>query len=315
MEVIRGGHNINSTHKVCVATIGNFDGLHRGHKELLQQLVKKSTELNIPSLVITFEPHPQEFFSKKLKLPRLTRLREKIFLFSKTGVDRLLCLPFKEKIASLPAESVIHDFLVKTLDVKYVLVGDDFRFGKNRRGDYTMLKAAGKKFNFAVSHLDTQVFNGTRISSTAVREALGKGNFTLAEALLGHTYFIIGKVIYGRSLGRQIGVPTANISLRNYNSVLKGTYIVAVDGVTDKKLPGVANIGVRPTVDGENMLLEVHLLDYNNDFYGNLLSVQFLHKIRDEIKFPDIQALQQRISKDIEIARQWFVKIHKDDIS
>lgn len=302
MEVIRGPHNIQARHRNCVATIGNFDGVHHGHQMLLAHLIAKSEELSVPSVLITFEPQPREFFRGESVPARLTRFREKITLLMRTGIDRVLCLPFNEAMANRSAQSVIEDFLVARLGIKYLVVGDDFRFGRGAEGDYTMLKLAGDKYGFGVSHLGTLTFEHGRVSSSRIRELLAQGKFHAAEQLLGYAYFIMGRVVYGRQLGRELGTRTANIQLRRYQAALSGVYAVEISGL-DKIYKGVANIGIRPTIDGKEPLLEVHLFDWSGDLYGQLLTVTFRKKLRDEQKFSSLEALKQQIGRDVIAAR------------
>ena len=231
MEIIRGLHNIRPEHRGCVATIGNFDGVHHGHQLLLAHLNAKRDELAAPSVLITFEPLPREYFGGGVKPGRLTRFREKVTLLMRTGIDRMICLPFNEQVSQITATSVIEDFLVGQLGVRYVVVGDDFRFGRGREGDYAMLKRGGDRLGFDVSHIGTLTFDHERVSSSRIREALAAGDITLAEKLLGHRFFIMGHVIYGRQLGRQLGVPTANIRLHRYRAPLDGVFAVTVSGL------------------------------------------------------------------------------------
>ena len=281
MEVIRGIYNLQARHKACAVTIGNFDGVHHGHRLLISHLVAKGRELGVPTMLITFEPTPREFFRGEQVPARLTRFREKIHWLQETGLDYVLCFPFNERTRQQSAEWVVEEFLHSTLAIRYIVVGDDFRFGAGRGGGYDMLEAAGERLGFDVSHLGTLTFEHERVSSTRVRQALADGDFPLAEKLLGRPYAISGRVVYGRQLGRQLGVPTANIRLQRYRAALEGVYAVTVDGL-DKPYNGIANIGVRPTVDGKEPLLEVHLFDFEGDIYGKLLNVTFVRKLRDE---------------------------------
>ena len=306
IEIIRGLHNLKPRHRGCVLTIGNFDGVHHGHQVLLAHLEAKKNELGVPSMLLTMEPAPREFFAGAAVPARLTRFREKVTLLQPLGLDRILCLPFNDQVASIAAEWVVKELLHETLDARYVVVGDDFRFGKGARGNYAMLEAAGRKYGFEVSHVGTLTFDHERVSSTRVREALADGNFALAEKLLGHPYFIMGRVVYGRQLGRTLGVPTANIQLQRYRAALEGVYAVRIGGLGDEPLTGVANIGIRPTVDGKEPLLEVHIFDFDQDIYGELLSVEFCHKIRDEQQFDGLDALKAQIHYDLATAREWF---------
>jgi len=305
MEVVVGLHNLKPRHVGCVLTIGSFDGVHRGHKRLLENLVEKGRQLDSPSMLLTFEPTPREYFRGGVVPARLTRFREKITLLATTDLDRMLCLPFNERTANTPAEWVVDELLARRLGVRYLMVGDDFRFGKGARGDYQTLIEAGERHGFGVGRMDTLSVAGERVSSTRVREALRQGDFELAEALLGHAYFMMGRVVYGRQLGRQLGVPTANIRLQRYRTPLEGVFAVTVRGL-DRTYEGVANVGVRPTVDGKEPLLEVHIFDFVKEIYGTLLTVEFKHKIRDERTFDGLEALKAQINRDIASTREWF---------
>ena len=308
MEIIHGIYSLKPGHRGCVLTIGNFDGVHYGHRMLLDHLLAKSQELGVPSMLLTFEPQPREFFAGSMVPARLTRFREKICLLADTGLDRVLCLPFNEQTRNISAQWVVDVLLHELLGIRYIVVGDDFRFGKDQRGDYNMLKEAGDKYGFGVSHIGTLTFDHERISSSRIREVLAAGNFELAEKLLGHPYFIMGRVVYGRQLGRQLGVPTANIRLQRYRAALDGVYAVRVNGL-EKRYDGVANIGIRPTVDGREPLLEVHLFDFDGDIYGRLLSVQFVRKIRDEQTFDGLESLKAQIHADIEKAHHLLAEL------
>jgi riboflavin kinase/FMN adenylyltransferase len=305
MEIIRGTYNLKPKHRGGVLTIGNFDGVHHGHRMLLNHLLAKARELNTDSMLLTFEPLPREFFAGAAVPARLTRFREKITLLRDTGLDRVLCLPFNESTRNFSAEWVVEHLLHEQLGIRYIVVGDDFRFGKNQAGDYEYLEAAGDRLGFGVSHMGTLTFEHGRVSSSRIREILKTGDFELAEKLLGHRYFIMGRVVYGRQLGRQLGVPTANIRLQRYRAALEGVYAVRVQGL-DREYQGVANIGIRPTVDGKEPLLEVHLFDFQGDIYGSLLTIEFVRKVRDEQTFEGLDALKAQIMEDIRIARSWF---------
>lgn len=305
MEIIRGTHNLKSRHRGCVLTIGNFDGVHHGHKLLLSHLEEKKREFQVPSTLLTMEPAPREYFRGEAVPARLTRFREKVTLLEPLGLDRILCLPFNEQIANVPPEWVVDDLCHKLLDVRHVVVGDDFRFGKGAKGSYSTIDAAGRKYGFGVSSLGTLIYDSERVSSTRVRQLLALGDFPSAEKLLGHPYFIMGRVVYGRQLGRELGVPTANIQLQRYRAALEGVYSVKVSGLGELRY-GVANIGVRPTVDGREPLLEVHIFDFDEDIYGDLITVEFCNKIREEREFHDLEALKTQIHQDLEVARDWF---------
>ena len=309
MEIIHGTYSLQPRHKGCVLTVGNFDGVHLGHRVLLDNLFSKAEELGQPSMLLTFEPQPREFFAGTRIPARLTRFREKITLLKETQLDRVLCLPFNERTRNTPAEWVVDVLLPDLLGIKYIVVGDDFRFGKDQEGDFEMLKAAGERHGFGVSHIGTTTLDEERISSSRIREALADGDFELAERLLGRPYFIMGRVVYGRQLGRQLGSPTANIRLQRYRAALNGVYAVRVQGLGQeysREYRGIANIGIRPTVDGKEPLLEVHLFDFEGDLYGRLLTVEFVKKIRDEQTFDGLEALKTQIQADIEEVQALF---------
>lgn len=305
MEVIVGLHNLKPRHKGCVLTVGSFDGVHRGHRMLLEDLVAKGRALGAPTMLVTFEPTPREYFRGGMVPARLTRFREKITLLQTTELDRVLCLPFNERTANTPAEWVVDELLANRLGVRHLVVGDDFRFGQGARGDHAMLSEAGRRHGFGLGQMPTLEHDGKRISSTWVRDALWQGDLDLAETLLGHPYFMMGRVVYGRQLGRQLGVPTANIRLQRYRTPLEGVFAVTVDGL-DRTYDGIANVGVRPTVDGREPLLEVHVFDFAGDIYGELLTVRFRHKIRDERAFDGLDALKAQIERDMQTARTWL---------
>ena len=307
MKIIHGTHNLKPEHHGNVITMGNFDGVHRGHQMLLQHLCAKSAELGVPSLLITFEPQPREFFAGESVPPRLTRLREKVVLLQRTGLDRLLLLPFNEVTARTPALWITEQLFHERLGAKYVVVGDDFRFGRDREGDFAFIKLSGERLGYGVSNTGTLSVGEERVSSSRVRQALSNGAFEEATELLGHEYFIMGRVVYGRQLGRQLGVPTANIRLQRYKAVLNGVYCVKVEGVDDRVYEGIANIGVRPTVHGKEPLLEVHIFDFDKNIYSELLTVTFKQKLRDEQMFASIDILKSQIERDIVRARDWFI--------
>ena len=307
MEIIRGTHNLQSRHRGCVVTMGNFDGVHHGHQMVIAHLNAKRDELGVPSTLITFEPLPREFFQGSSKPGRLTRFREKMLLLRRAGLDRVVLLPFNERTAMIEARAVIEDFLVRGLDVRYVVMGDDFRFGRDRVGDYNMLCEAGTHFGFGVSHMGTLTSAKERISSSRIRAALAEGDFPTAEKLLGRRYFIMGHVGYGRQLGRQLGVPTANIRLGRYRAALAGVFAVEVE-LAGGSYRGVANIGVRPTIGGKEPLLEVHVFDYSGNAYGKPMAVTFRHKIRAERAFPSLDELKAQIANDSAQARVWLAE-------
>ena len=309
MEIIRGAHNLRPRHKGCVATLGNFDGVHHGHQMILRYLVDKATEHGVPSLLITFEPQPREFFEGDSVQARLTSLREKMHLLRLAGVDRVLLIPFNARMANVTAEEVIERFLVGSLGVRHVVVGDDARFGRAAKGDYRLLRAFGQQHGFDVSNFGTLQLDGTRVSSTRVREHLQAGNLAAAERLMGHPYFIIGRVVAGRRLGRELGAATANIALRRSGAALQGVYAVDVM-LAGRPLQGVANIGLRPTVDGKGHSLEVHLFDFDEAIYGEYLRVTFRSKVREERKFDSLDALKRQIQQDVAEARRLLDASH-----
>ena len=287
----------------CALTIGNFDGVHRGHRALIERVTAKARELELVSCVLTFEPHPREFFDPKAAPARLTRLRDKLELIEAAGVERVHVARFDRRFASMSAERFVEDVLVNGLATRWLLVGRDFRFGARRAGDFAALAAAGARHGFEVESMPDVLSDGTRVSSSAVRAALAAGEFDPAERLLGHPYTISGRVAHGAKLGRSLGFPTANIVLRR-PPPLSGIFVVEVDGFG----PGVASIGRRPTVNPVPLpLLEVHLFDWERDLYGEHLRVRFLKKLRDERKYDGLDALKEAIAHDARQARDYFV--------
>lgn len=307
-EFIRGLHNLRPRHRGCVATIGSFDGVHLGHQAILRQLRQAADHYDLPALVILFEPQPHEFFSGERAPARLMRLREKILALREQGIERILCLQFNERLRSLSAQEFIGQVLVERLGIRHLVVGDDFRFGCDRRGDFALLQQAGEQQDFTVSDTCTLLLRGERVSSTRIRSMLEIGNFEAAAELLGKPYSIGGRIGYGQQLGRQLGVPTANIHLRRYRSPLQGVFAVTATFQNGSCYPGVANVGVRPTVSGDKKpLLEVHLLDFARSVYGVAIDVTFYTKLRNEKKFESIDTLRLQLQQDIVDARQWFL--------
>ncbi|AMX01635.1 bifunctional riboflavin kinase/FAD synthetase [Microbulbifer thermotolerans] len=316
-ELIRGLHNLRSCHRGCVATIGSFDGVHLGHQAIIAQLNRRARELGLPSVAIIFEPQPHEYFSGERAPARLMRFKEKVLALFDAGVDRVLCLQFNEKLRSLSAQGFIQRILVDGLNIGHLVVGDDFRFGCDRSGDYHLLQRVGQQAGFSVEDTATVEIRGARVSSTRIRAALEAADFELAETLLGRPYRITGRVAPGRALGRQLGAPTANVRLQRYRSPLVGVYTVRVSATRGpqlvdgrKAVDGVANVGFRPTVEGAGAepLLEVNLFDFDGDLYGRELAVEFCHKLRDEEKFASLEALKARIARDIAEAKTWFAQ-------
>lgn len=304
-KLIRGLYNLRLHHQGCVATIGNFDGVHLGHQAMLKQLAAKAAVFQRPSLMITFEPLPGEFFAPERAPARLTWLREKYGLLQ-FSIDWLLCLRFNHALARMEADDFIRLVLVEKLGIRYLIVGDDFRFGRGRRGDFSLLYEAGKRYDFEVTRMLTFYLEGERVSSTRVRGALAQGELAEAEKLLGRPYCISGRVAQGDKLGRTLGFPTANIDLHRHKTPLSGVFVVEVQGLEAPSLPGVANLGVRPTIGGQRTLLEVHLLDFKGDIYGRHIQVSFLQRLRPELRFESLPALRQQIEKDCAVARRFF---------
>ncbi|MEX0446342.1 bifunctional riboflavin kinase/FAD synthetase [Xenorhabdus sp. SGI246] len=308
MELIRGIHNIRARHHGCVLTIGNFDGVHRGHQALLKHLKQEGLRLGLPTMVMIFEPQPLEVFLADKAPARLTRLRDKIKYLSQYGVDYLLCVKFDRHFAANSPEAFVSRLLVEKLGVKFLAVGDDFRFGKNRSGDFHYLQQAGKQYGFDVASTDSFCDSGLRISSTVIRQSLQDDDLTLAETLLGYPYSISGRVVHGNRLGRTIGFPTANLPLKRLVAPVKGVYAVEVYGLGSNPLPGVANIGNRPTVAGQGQQLEVHLIDTQMDLYGRHINVVLRKKLRDEQRFASLDALKQQIANDVVAAKEYFLQ-------
>lgn len=304
MQLIRGFHNLHAEHRGCVATIGNFDGVHCGHQAVFAELLSEGRALGIPATVITFEPQPLEFFAPARAPARLTRFREKVLAIRDAGIQRLLLLEFGPKLAAMGAEDFVRCILVEGLGVRHLYVGDDFRFGKGREGDVDLLRRVGAEAGFTVDHLPTVALEGARISSTRIRDALEQGDLATAAACLGRNYRIGGRVSHGDKRGRTLGFPTANINLHRLISPLSGVFAVRVFGLEGEVLPGVANIGVRPTVTGDGRyLLEVHLFDFAREIYGCHLEVEFVRRIREVRRFDSFEQLRRQIDHDAYEAR------------
>ncbi len=290
-----------------VVTLGNFDGVHLGHQALIQETVLRARARGVPAILITFEPLPREFFGRgKATVARLTRMREKVSAISKLGIDYIVILKFNHELAGKSASDFIHEILVDRLKAVEVIVGDDFQFGRDRQGNFAMLTEAGRQYGFTTFAMPTFLLEGARVSSTRVREALQNADHGLANRLLGRPYTMQGRVRHGNKLGRQWGFPTANIFLHRSLAPVGGIYTVLVHGLADQPLPGVANLGVRPTVDGTRALLEVHLLDFNQQIYGQYVEVEFCEKLRDEVRYPTVELLIEQIARDVEMAREYF---------
>lgn len=306
MKLIRDLHNLKTSHRPCVATIGNFDGVHLGHQAIIRQLRQHADEADLPAVVITFEPQPLEFFAPQSAPARLTPFREKLELLCAAGVDWVFCLRFQQSLASIPAETFVTELLVEGLGIRRIVVGDDFRFGKGRAGDFSLLKHLGGECGFSVIPTETLYHDGMRVSSSRIRTFLAEGDFDSAASLLGRPYYISGKVMHGDKRGMELGFPTANIALKRKTSPLSGIYAVRVHGLGDAVYDGVANIGTRPVFNGETELLEVYLLDFNDTIYGRRIRVEFLKYIRPERHFDSVDALLERMRQDVQAARQYF---------
>ncbi|MGE5864542.1 MAG: bifunctional riboflavin kinase/FAD synthetase [Rhizobacter sp.] len=316
MQVFRGIHHPGIA-PACALTIGNFDGVHRGHQAMLALLRSEAEHLGLPSCVLTFEPHPRDYFARKAGKPelapaRIATLRDKLGELERCGIDQVVVLRFDHRLASQPAEAFIDDTLVAGLGAKYVLVGDDFRFGVRRTGDYAMLDAAGDTRGFDVARMNSYEVHGLRVSSSAVREALATGQMAQATALLGRPYSISGHVVHGRKLGRDLGFRTLNLRFPHPRAAAMGIFAVRTHGLTDTPLDGVASLGVRPTVeDSGRVLLEVHCLDWPDHLgreggYGKLVRVELLHKLRDEARYDGLDALKAAILQDAADARAYL---------
>jgi riboflavin kinase/FMN adenylyltransferase len=294
-------------------TIGNFDGVHLGHRAMIERLRESARRLGVPACVMTFEPHPREFFAPDQAPARLTSMREKLQALAALGVDRVLVCRFDYDFARIAADVFVERYLVGGLAVRWVLVGDDFRFGARRQGDAELLAAMGRANGFEVERMPSVLVDGVRASSTAVRERLAGGDLSGASRLLGRPYSISGRVVRGDGIGRQLGFPTANVHMRHGRPPLAGIFVVELLGLGETPHPGVASLGVRPTVsDSGRAVLEVHLLDYAGDLYGRHVAVRFLHKLRDEEKYPGLDALSAAIARDVERARAYFDRRKND---
>lgn len=289
-----------------MVAIGNFDGVHRGHGALIERLAESARQMGLVPTVLTFEPHPREFFAPDSAPARLTTLREKLELLADCGVVQVMVCRFNAEFAALSAAQFVDRVLVQSLQVRHLIVGDDFRFGQGRQGDFAFLQAAGNRLGFGVESLGSIVVDGERVSSSGVREALAAGDMERAVRLLGRPYIIDGRVVRGDQVGRQLGFSTANIRIKHNPLPMTGVFAVEVRGLGQAMLPGVANLGIRPTLGGTRPLLEVHLFDFDCDIYGAHLSVRFVHKLRDEQRFPNLAALQAQIARDAAAARAHF---------
>jgi riboflavin kinase/FMN adenylyltransferase len=316
MHVFRGLHDPLHA-PPCALTIGSFDGVHRGHQAMLALLVNEARHRNVASCVLTFEPLPRDFFAQRAGQPerappRVSTLRDRLAELERCGIDKTVVLRFDERLASLAAEDFIERVLVRGLNTRYVLVGDDFRFGARRAGDYALLDAAGARSGFDVARMMSYEVHGARVSSSAVREALAGGDMDRATALLGRPYSISGHVQHGRKLGRELGFPTLNLRFGHPRPAAMGIFVVRTHGLGPQPLPGVASLGRRPTVEDDGrVLLEVHCLDWpaslgRDGAYGRLVRVELLARLHDERRYPSLDALRAGIAQDEADARAWF---------
>jgi len=320
MQIFRGFHHPQLA-KACALTIGNFDGVHRGHQAMLALLKNEARHRGVPSCVMTFEPHPRDFFAEQHQQPniapaRIATLRDKLNELAACGIDQCVVLPFNQTFAAQNPQDFIQEVLVKGLGVKYVLVGDDFRFGAQRSGDYNMLDAAGAQLGFDVARMNSYEVKNLRVSSSAVREAMRRGDMQEVAQLLGRPYAISGHVVHGRKLGRELNCRTLNLRFSHWKPAASGIFVVQVHGLTDQPLAGVANLGIRPSLDpsdvnGGRVLLETHCLDWPASLgaeggYGKIIRVELLHKLHDELKYDGLDALMQGIHKDCDDARAWL---------
>ncbi|MFT4266269.1 MAG: bifunctional riboflavin kinase/FAD synthetase [Xenophilus sp.] len=335
MQIFRGFRHPGVA-SACALTIGNFDGVHRGHQAMLALLNTEARHRGLTSCALTFEPHPRDYFAGVTKQPslapaRIATLRDKLTELADNGVQQTIVLPFDAVLASQPPEQFIRDVLIEGLGARYVLVGDDFRFGARRAGDYAMLDAAGQAHGFDVARMNSYEVKGLRVSSSAVREALAQGRMADAAALLGRPYAISGHVVHGRKLGRALGASTPgasdgfrtlNLRIKHWKPAASGIFAVQVHGLAERPLPGVANLGVRPSLDandvnGGRVLLETHCLEWpaglgEEGAYGKIIQVDLLHKLHDELRYTSLEALTAGIAKDRDDARRFFASTHAE---
>ena len=310
MRLIRGLNHLEPLRDGCILTIGNFDGLHLGHRLVIEKLAEHGKRLNLPTVAMVFEPQPLEYFLGDHAPSRLTRLREKVIQFAKLPVDELLVLPFNRTLADYDAEQFIADILVERLHVKHLVIGDDFHFGKSRRGNFALLQSKGRDWGFEVENSHSFELDGLRISSTLIRDALMEGRLDQARLMLGRDYSVCGRVAHGDKRGRELGFPTANVRMFRKNTPIAGVFAVTMTGLDGNEYQGVANVGTRPTVGGgEKAVLETHLFNFNADIYGRYVEVHFKEKIRDETRFSSLAALQTQIREDVQISKQIFARL------
>ena len=306
MKLIRDLYNLTSPLPESAVTIGNFDGVHLGHQRVISQLKQVAEAESLPTVVIIFEPQPIEYFAPEKAPKRLSRFRDKIAFLKEQQIDYLLCLRFDQALASQSAEAFVKNILIEKLGTRQLIIGDDFHFGKNRQGNYDYLQKNSERFGFRVSATETLIIDGERVSSTRIRECIQQDDFAAAESLLGRPYSLSGRIAHGQKLGRELGFPTINIKMGDKTLIVKGIFAVSVKGIDNRLLQGVASIGTRPTVNGVDTILEVYILDFSQDVYGYSVEVEFLHKIRDELKFDSLEELTTHIGQDTEKAKAFF---------
>ncbi|MFC4314977.1 bifunctional riboflavin kinase/FAD synthetase [Steroidobacter flavus] len=304
MELIRGLYNLRAGQRGCVLTIGAFDGIHLGHQEMIRVLRERAAEHGLPAALMSFEPTPREFFAKGTPPARLTRFREKFEALERYGVDRFVCLRFDERMRRLGREEFVNEVLVKALGVRHIVVGHDFRFGRDNQGDIACLRALGAAAGFEVTEVPPFEIDGERVSSSGIREALATGDMAKAAKLLGRPYRMTGKVIHGEKLGRKLGFPTANLRLHRRATPVAGIFAIRVTGGGLNDAPGVASLGTRPAVNGKELLLEAHVFDFNGDLYRQSLHVDFIAYLRAERWFADMDTLIEQMNRDAAQARQ-----------
>ena len=306
MELIRGLRNLEPRHRGTVASIGNFDGMHLGHQAVLKDLKRRARSLAAPSTVILFEPQPQEYFAPARAPVRLTRFMEKWPLLEAAGVDRVLCLRFGRVLAAMSAEHFVQEILVQALKVRHLTVGDDFRFGKDRRGDFGLLERAGAAAGFGVTDTASLEAAGERVSSTRIRALLVEGEMEDAARLLGRPYSLSGRVMHGARLGRDLGFPTANLALKRRTPPVSGIFAARVRGAAEEPVPAAAYIGKRPAAGGVDWVVEAHLLGHSGDLYSRRLEVELLHRLREDQHFDSLDGLRAQIQKDVAAAQTWL---------
>lgn len=303
MELVRGLQNLKPAHRGCVLTIGNYDGVHLGHQQMIGALQRRAAGFGAPGTVLVFEPSSKEFIDPEGAPPRLTRWREKYLQLASLGVERLVTLSFDAHIRAMSPQAFVDELIVGALGARHVVIGDDFRYGCHAAGTITSLAASGAAAGFTVEQVAPYVLEGVRVSSTAVRERLERGDCAGAARLLGRSYSMRGRVVHGQQLGRTLGFPTANLRLQRRRSPVYGIIAVRVHGIAIGPLPGVASLGTRPTVGGVEPLLEVHVFDFAGDLYGREIEVEFVAKLRDEVKFDGLDAMLAQMQRDAEAAR------------